>query len=260
VTPAGADLFLGWDAAIWTLAAVSCLVAGVVRGFTGFGFALILVTAVSLLAPPAQIVPISLVLDIFAGLRLLPHVHRDIDRKGTLLMVLGALPAIPVGLYALTVVSDDHMRLGIGVLVLAAVTAIGLGLGLRRAPGTGLKLTTGVATGLLAGAAGIPGPPVILLYLSSPLPAAMLRATAVAVFLFTDAIALIGSGIAGLLSVELFWRCLILAPVVEIGVLIGRRGYGVARPEAVKRAALILLALLATVAIGRVLLAHLATS
>lgn len=244
-------MLLGWTAEVWALAAAAALVAGTVRGFTGFGFALILVTAVSVLAPPAEIVPISLVLDIFAGIRLLPHVHHDIDRRGSALMVLGALPAIPLGALALAALDEDHMRLGIGVAVLLATLAIAAGLGLRRPPGTALKLATGVTMGLLSGSAGIPGPPVILLYLSSPLPAATLRATAVAVFLATDLVAVSVMAAYGLIGVDLLLRCLILVPLVEAAVYLGRRLYGRSAETTVKRAALVLLGALAVVAIAR---------
>lgn len=244
-------MLLGWSPEVWALAAAASLVAGTVRGFTGFGFALILVTAVSVLAPPAEIVPISLVLDIFAGIRLLPHVHHDIDRRGSALMVLGALPAIPIGALALAALDENSMRLGIGIAVLVATVAIAAGIGLRRPPGSALKLATGVTVGLMSGAAGIPGPPVILLYLSSPLPAATLRATAVAVFLVTDLVSLAVMGGYGLIDGELLLRCLVLVPLVEGAVYLGRRLYGVARPETVKQAALILLGILAVVAIGR---------
>lgn len=247
-------MLFGWTLEIWVLAAAASLVAGVVRGFTGFGFALILVTAVTVLAPPSEIVPVSLLLDIFAGIRMLPHVHADIDRRGSVLMVLGALPAIPLGALALSALSDDAMRLGIGVAVLVATLAIAAGIGLKRVPGTGLKLVTGATMGLLSGAAGIPGPPVILLYLSSPLPVATLRATAVAVFLVTDLVSVVVMGFYGLITMHLLLHCLVLIPIVEGAVFLGRRLYGRADPGTVKRAALVLLATLAVVVIGRSLL------
>ena len=98
---------------IWLLTGAVCVLAGAVRGFTSFGLALILVMAAALWMPPAQIVPIALILDLFAGMRMLPHVHRDIDRPGVALMTLGAVPAIPVGIYLLAVVPEPTMRLAI---------------------------------------------------------------------------------------------------------------------------------------------------
>ncbi len=244
-------VLLGWSWEVWALAAATCLVAGVVRGYTGFGFALILVTTVSVLAPPAEVVPVSVVLDIFASVRMLPHVYRDVDRRGSALMLAGALPAIPLGALALAGFSADSMRLAIGLAVLTATVAIAAGVGLRRVPGPGLKLATGITMGLMSGGAGIPGPPVILLYLSSPLPAATLRATAVAVFLAVDLAALVTMSAYGLVTSHVLLHCLILAPVVEGAVWLGRRLYGTADEVSVKRAALGLLAVMALVAIGR---------
>jgi hypothetical protein len=249
-----AGTVLGWGPGIWALSIAACLVAGVVRGFTGFGLALIVVTAVSVLAAPAEIVPIAVILDLFAGIRMISHVHKDVDRPGVVLMTLGAIPMIPLGVWLLSAVHEDHMRLSIGIVVLTASLAIAAGLGLKRPPGRFLKVITGCAVGLMTGAAGIPGPPVILLYLSSPLPPAMLRATAVAIFLVTDTMVLILLAIKGLLTIEVLLHCLILIPFVEVAVILGRRLHGKARPEAVKNAALALLMLLAIVAIGRVLL------
>jgi len=190
-------------------------------------------------------------LDLFAGVRLLPHIRGEIDRSGAALMVLGAVPAIPVGALALAHLDADAMRLGIGVAVLLATLAIASGIALKSVPGTGLKLATGAAMGLLSGSAGIPGPPIILLYLSSPLPVSTLRATAVAIFLAIDVVALAVMASYGLVTAELLLRCLLLAPAVEIGQRLGHRFYGVAKPATVTRAALVLLGALAVVAIGQ---------
>ena len=78
--------FLGWDLGIWAFVAAACLVAGVVRGFTGFGFPLIVVTATSLVVAPVEVVPIALLLDVLASVRMLPSVRADIDRRGALIM------------------------------------------------------------------------------------------------------------------------------------------------------------------------------
>lgn len=247
-------MLFGWDTSLWMFVAGTCAVAGIVRGFTGFGFPLIVVTAASLVIAPADIVPIALILDILAGLRLLPHVHADVDRRGTALLIVAAAPMIPIGAYLLASVDPDNMRLAIGVMVLLTVIGITRGLALSRPPGSLLLGMTGVVSGFLSGIAGMPGPPVILLYLSSPLPVATLRATAVAFFLFTDVIALVAMAYYGLIEADVLWRAVVLAPLVEIAVFGGRKLYGFAEPSLVKRAALVLLAILAVSAITKSLL------
>ena len=243
--------FLGWDLGIWAFVAAACLVAGVVRGFTGFGFPLIVVTATSLVVAPVEVVPIALLLDILASVRMLPSVRADIDRRGALIMLVAAVPAIPVGAWLLASIDAETMRLAIGIVVLAAVVCIARGLSLSRPPGTALLGSTGAAAGLLSGTMGMPGPPVILLYLSSPLPVATLRATAVTFFLFTDLVAMAALVAFGVVGTTVLLQALILAPVVEVAVLAGRRLYGIAEPAMVKRAALVLLTGLAVVAIAK---------
>lgn len=246
--------FLGWDAPIWAAVVAACVVAGVVRGFTGFGFPLIVVTATSLIVAPVEIVPIALLLDILAGVRMLPSVRSDVDRRGVSFLVLGAIPAIPLGAWLLSALDAETMRLAIGVMVLIAVLIIARGFRMTRPPAAPLLAGTGVAAGFLSGTMGMPGPPVILLYLSSPLPVATLRATSVAFFLVTDLIALGAMLWFGIVDASVGWRALVLAPVVELSVLAGRRLYGIADPAHVKRAALVLLTVLAVVAIAKSLL------
>jgi len=252
--------FLGWDALIWVAVVAACTVAGVVRGFTGFGFPLIVVTATSLVVAPIEIVPIALLLDILAGVRMLPSVHREVDRKGVTFLVLGAVPAIPVGAWLLASLHPETTRFAIGVIVLIAVIVIARGYRMTRPPGSPLLAGTGVAAGFLSGTMGMPGPPVILLYLSSPLPVATLRATSVAFFLFTDLVSLAAMIWFAIVDETVLWRALVLVPVVEIAVLVGRRLYGVADPAYVKRAALVLLAILAVVAIGKSIIEVIVTS
>lgn len=246
-----AGVLFDWDLAVWGVVLAACAVAGVVRGFTGFGFPLIMVTASSLVVAPVAVVPIALLLDIVAGVRMLPSVRHEVDRRGVTFLVAGAVPAIPVGAWLLASLDPDTMRLAIGVMVLIAVIVIARGLQLTRPPGPPLLTGTGVASGFLSGTMGMPGPPVILLYLSSPLPVATLRATSVAFFLVTDVVALTAMLWFGVIGGDVLWRTLVLIPVVEVAVLAGRHLYGVADPSHVKRAALVLLAGLAVIAIGK---------
>ena len=70
-------------------------------------------------------------------------------------------------------------------------------------------------------------------------------------FLFTDLVALAALVAFGVVGTTVLLQALILAPVVEVAVLAGRRLYGIAEPAMVKRAALVLLTVLAVVAIAK---------
>ena len=238
-----------WSVEVWAVALVFAGIAGIIRGLTGFGFPLVVITAVSLVAAPISIVPVALLLDLAIGVRLIRHVYTDVDRQGTLFLTLGAAIAIPAGVWVLTIADESWMRLSVGLFVLISVILIARGFQLSKPPGKALAGATGILSGFLSGAVGMPGPPLILLYLSAPLPVAVLRGTAVAFFLFTDIVSLGAMGWSGILDWGVLVRAALLWPVAEIGVWAGRQLYGVASGEQVKRLALMLLGVLGLTAI-----------
>ena len=71
--------------------------AAVVRGYSGFGFSLLTIVSLSLLLPPAQIVPSIFIMEVAASLHLLPGVWRDIHWQALLWLTVGCLVGTPFG-------------------------------------------------------------------------------------------------------------------------------------------------------------------
>jgi uncharacterized membrane protein YfcA len=165
--------------------------AGIIRGYSGFGFAMVAVTSMSLVLPPAQVVPTVLVLEVLASLRLVPQVRKDIDWYSLRWLLLGSLVGIPFGVYLLATIPPAPMRIFISLMVLIASILLMRGFSWKRMPGIILILITGLACGMLNGAAAIGGPPVILFYLSSPAGVKTSRASIIAYFLGIDTLCLI---------------------------------------------------------------------
>ena len=248
------ELFLEWDLVIWAVGVTVCLVAGIVRGIVGFGYALIVIGGLNLVALPAEVVPLATLLDLVCGINMIPGVWREVHWHGARWLGFGALIGIPVGITLLVSLDVDVLRLGISIAILVSVLAISRGFAFSRVPGSPLMFLTGGLSGILSGSAGIPGPPLILVYLSSPLPIITTRATTVAFLLLADSVALIYMASQDLVTMETLLRAAVLAPVSFVGIAIGSRLFGIARPDQVKTAALWLLAVLAIVGIGKVLI------
>jgi uncharacterized protein len=68
--------------------------AAIVRGYSGFGFSLLAITAVSLLYAPAMIIPSVFLLEIAASIHLLPGLWHDIYWRSLVPLVIGT----PLGL------------------------------------------------------------------------------------------------------------------------------------------------------------------
>ena len=71
--------YLGLDLSSLIVIIIAVFIAGVIRGYSGFGFAMVAVTSISLVISPARVVPLVLILEVMASISLVPQVWRDID-------------------------------------------------------------------------------------------------------------------------------------------------------------------------------------
>ena len=209
------------------IAGVSAL-AFLVRGLSGFGSSMVGIGGLSLLLPPARVVPAYLALELLTTAHLLPGVWRQVDWRSLRPLLVGAALATPLGMLLLTGVPADAMRLGVSAVLLAVALAMLSGLAQRltpaHTPGTAGALGAGLASGLLNGAAGIGGPPVIVFYFATTA-AAVSRASLIAYFLATDVWALAWAGGQGLLTRDAGPVVAVALPFALAGVAAGLRLY-----------------------------------
>ena len=79
----------------------------IMRGYTGFGFALVAVPLLAVIADPVIAVPMVLLLEVVGSLQLLPGLWRSAHLRSVMLLVAGALLATPIGLYGLAALPAD---------------------------------------------------------------------------------------------------------------------------------------------------------
>src|SRR5260370_40558316 len=109
-------------------AAVACI-AGTVRGFAGFGAAMIMTPVFSALYGPAVGVPLCLLLEIAVVLPLLPSVVRLVGWRRIGLLLTAAAAGGPVGKLVLSRVAPEPPGGVISCIVLVAVVLLGSGCG-----------------------------------------------------------------------------------------------------------------------------------
>src|SRR5260370_24509258 len=129
-------------------AAVACI-AGTVRGFAGFGAAMIMTPVFSALYGPAVGVPLCLLLEIVVVLPLLPSVVRLVDWRRIGLLLAAAVVGVPVGNLVLTRVAPEPMRWVISGIVLGAVVLLASSLRFASRPRTVASLAVGARRGFL---------------------------------------------------------------------------------------------------------------
>lgn len=235
---------LGFDLFSLIVTVISVFVAGIIRGYSGFGFAMVAVTSISLVLPPAVVVPLVLILEVLASIRLIPQVWKDIDWHSLRWLLAGSLFATPFGAYLLANIPAMPMRISISLLVLVAAILLMRGWAWKRMPGRSLILATGIGCGILNGAAAIGGPPVILLYLSSPAGVTVSRASIIAYFLGIDAMSLAMASVQGLTTARtLLMTAVCLLPLL-FGIAVGSKKFFKVDKDSFRHHVLILLIIL----------------
>jgi hypothetical protein len=226
--------------------ALTCIfLAAIVRGYSGFGFSLLSITALSLLISPAEVVPAIFLLEIVASVHLLPGIWRDVHWESVWPLIVGCLIATPLGVWLLANVPAAPMQVALAVFVLVATALLYKGFALKTMPGRLASMAAGAASGLANGAFGIGGPPVILLYFASPAGNIAGRASLIAYFLATDVIGLAFMSREGLVTWNSALLALLFVPALVAGVWLGARSFKTARPDVFRQYVLLLLAVLA---------------
>lgn len=259
-----AILGLDPDPLIATFLVAAAFFAGALRGYSGFGFALAAVPLLTTCWPPVLAMPVVLILEMVLTVAFLPSLWGSIDRRSVTLLVAGAAVATPLGHWALASLEAGTVRLGLGMLLLLFVVVLWTppfaGPMASSAGGSPmLALGAGAASGLLSGSTAMSGPPVILYYLGREVSAATGRASMMAYFLLSAAVAIALGGATRVYAANFGLYALKLAPFALAGSFVGSRCFAAFPVSAYRHAALVMLALLGLYTLASEGLGHLAT-
>lgn len=237
----------------WLYAGLVVFAAGYLRGFTGFGFALAAVPALTLILEPREMVPAALLIQTLAGLQLLPKIAKQADGSSLRFLLAGAALGIPLGVWLLSALSADAMRAAIGAVLLVAVYSLWRGFRLTQMPGRAVRGLIGFLSGLLNGGTAMGGPPVIVFFLALPTAVVVGRASLLLYFFFLSLASVAAAGFNGLLTARVLIWAVAMFPLMALGNWLGDRRFDKSSAETYRRFALIVLCLIALLAIGRAL-------
>jgi uncharacterized membrane protein YfcA len=243
----------GLGGAVLACVAAAVLLAGVVRGYSGFGFSALVVLAASLVIAPAQLVPVLLLLEIVASVHMLPRVWPALEWRPLGLLVLGAGLSTPLGIYLLATLPAEGTRLLMAGLIFAASLALWCGFTLRERRSPWLHLGTGIVAGAVNGAAGVGGLVVVVVLMSIRMTADATRAILVALLFATDVVGIAAAAGNGLVDGETLATAAVLVPPLFLGVALGGRLYLGATPDQFRRFVLIVLMVLSAAGMVRAL-------
>lgn len=203
-------------------------IAGMARGFSGFGAALIFVPLGSALAGPAVASPLLLVIDMVAAASLLPDAARKADKRDVGAMSAGALLTVPLGAAVLVYVDPVTVRWAISLTAVLFLIFLISGWRYHGRPTAPAAIGVGAIAGIFSGAAQLGGPPVVAYWLGGKGDIATVRANIVLYFAVSSLFTTVTYLVAQLLTVQVFLLAIISGPVYAIGLYLGAKCFGLA--------------------------------
>ncbi|NLS11730.1 sulfite exporter TauE/SafE family protein [Vibrio sp. SM6] len=196
--------------------------AGIVRGYSGFGFAVIAALCLNFLVAPLESIVIAVALDLLSSLSLIRSASTQIDKPLVTKLISGMLVATPFSLWVVSYISADGLKFLIAGLSMTAGGLIMLDLRLKWLDER-YSFAVGAVSGfgMTAGSAG--GPPLILYLLNLMMESNQLRATAIVFFMASASTSIIGLAIIGAVDGQLIVTSMGLLPSALMGNLMGKK-------------------------------------
>ncbi len=225
----------------WFIAIVLFL-ASFTLGTAGFGFALVSMSLISLVASPRVAVPFIMLYAYGVNFFLLLRFKEYIDWQKLWPLVVGALPGIPLGIYFLKNYEDVMIKKIVGgVVIVFALWNLIARADRKYALSRFWAYLAGFAGGILHGGTAISGPPVVMYLTLNRCEKTLTRATLQSFFVVTGSFSLFGLAITKILTLSVLRFNLLYLPVVILG---GTTGYFLFKRLSSRRFNKILLSLL----------------
>jgi uncharacterized membrane protein YfcA len=196
--------------------------AALVTTVAGFGFSLVSVPIMAVLAGPHEAVAIASLLGVLSTCALLVRLRRHVAWPVAARQLGAAALGMPIGLQVLLRVSERGLRLGIALAVTLGGLAIARGFRLRRG-GAAVDIGAGLLSGLLNTSGGTSGPPLVLVNQARQLDPDAFRATLSAVFTGSAVVTIVLFARAGRYTPLVLHTAAACLPAVLVGWWLGLR-------------------------------------
>lgn len=207
------------------MALAATLAAAFVRGLAGFGMAIMIVPVLGLAIPPAEAVVVGNWLGLLIGLLGARAFIRDSEASALPIAGL-AVAATPLGVWLLAMTEPALARMLIAVVALGAFVLMLLPSRPGHQPGRVETGLTGIASGVLTGFAGMPGPPVVPYYLRRMIPPVTARASMMLIFVATSFAGIVSAQLLGVSTLREPLLGLLLFPAALFGNWLGTLAFG----------------------------------
>ncbi|ADZ69344.1 sulfite exporter TauE/SafE family protein [Polymorphum gilvum] len=222
--------FAAVDPANLWLAIATLTLAGLVRGFAGFGAGMIYMPVAASLMPPPIAAASFLVLDSVVALPLVVRAARICDWKTVTPTVVGAVLFVHAGAWLLANTDVLLLRWTISALVIALLALLVSGWRYHGTPTRPVSFGVGAVAGVLGGVSQVSGPPVVAFWLSGTQSPAIVRANLIMFFALASLGSYVAYWLAGFFTLDVLRLIALGFPAYALAIFLGSRGFGKANP------------------------------
>ena len=233
------------DGMVWILFAA--LIAGLVRGFSGFGTAMVFLPIASQYLTPFEAIASLAIMEFLGTSAVMKNSWSDAEKKDLARLVAGMFIVTPFALILLAQASSDVYRYSVSILSLSLLVLVGAGIRYKGRLNPLIIFSVGGLGGLTGGLTGIPGPPVILLYVASSHPISVIRANNLLFLYFFDVCVVLFFLFTGVLTLKLVLLGSLLAVHNFLGNFLGAKFFN---PQKTNQYRLFAYIIIATAAIS----------
>ena len=222
--------------------AATAILAGVVRGFSGFGSALIYVPLMAAIYDP-KIATVSFVIaDYFSAAPYFVQAFRNCHWRDVTPAVLAAAVTVPIGTMLQTSVDPVALRWGMCAFVTLFVILLASGWRYRGNAGAPGAIGAGALSGIAGGATQMSGPPLILFWLSGPHPAPVVRFNLMACLALIGFMLVVSYMVQDLFKAVPIAIAVLIWPLYMISVYVGAGLFGRTSDRGYRRIAYVIIA------------------
>jgi uncharacterized membrane protein YfcA len=204
------------------LVMVVIFVATLIRSAFGFGEAMVAVPLLALVIPVETAVPLAVLVSLtVAGVIVVQDWH-SVQVRSAFWLVLATLFGIPLGLWLLATVAEPIIKALLALVIIAFSTYCLASRRQLELKDDRLAWLFGFAGGVLGGAYGMNGPPLVIYGALRRWPPAYFRATLQGYFLPASLVGLVGYWLAGLWVPAVNYYYLFSLPLALAAVFLGR--------------------------------------
>jgi uncharacterized protein len=205
------------------LVAAAVFTGGIVRGFSGFGGALIFIPLSASIIGPKKAVAVFYLFDLLSAT---PYGYAFIpkcNKREVIPLIIAAWCTLPLGAWILGTADPLILRWVLSVIVIFMLCLLMTGWRYKGTPTIPVSLGVGAFAGFSGGATGVSGPIVIAYWLSSLSAAAVIRANIMVFYSLVSTMMDIVLFIRGMFTFDVIVYALIAWPLYSGGLAIGAR-------------------------------------